>query len=77
MLYFYAKWDLHNLQYSAPSFFNFFKNFYWSIVALQYCYFILYSRVNQLYIYTYPLIFGFPSHLGHHRALSRVPCAIK
>ena len=26
-------------------------------------------------IYTYPLIFGFPSHLGHHGAL-RVPCAI-
>ena len=25
------------------------------------------------YIYIYPLFFGFPSHLGHHRALSRVP----
>ena len=22
-----------------------------------------------------PLFFGFPSHLGHHRALSRVPCS--
>ena len=37
------------------------------------------------YIYTYiyvcvyisPLFFRFPSHLGHHRALSRVPCAVK
>ena len=32
--------------------------------------------MNQLYIYIYPLFFGFPSHLGHHSALSRVPCAI-
>ena len=37
------------------------------------------------YIYTYiyvcvyisPLFFRLPSHLGHHRALSRVPCAVK
>ena len=26
-----------------------------------------------MYIYTYPLFFGLPSHLGHHRTLSRVP----
>ena len=32
------------------------------------CEFLLYSKVNQLYIYMYPLFFGFPSHLGHHRA---------
>ena len=41
--------------------------------------FLLHSKVNQLYVYLYPLLFGFPSHLGHHRnhkALSRVPCAI-
>ena len=25
----------------------------------------------------YPLFFGFLSPLGHHRALSRVPCAIQ
>ena len=42
------------------------------------CQFLLYSKVNQLYVYTYPLFFGFPSHLGHHRALlSGVPCAIQ
>ena len=41
------------------------------------CQFLLYSRVNQLYVYLYPLFFGFPSHLGHHRSLSRVPCAIQ
>ena len=34
------------------------------------CYFLLY-KVNQSPIYMCPLIFGFPSHLGHHRALSR------
>ena len=41
------------------------------------CQFLLYNKVNQLYVYIYPLFFGFPSHLGHHRALSRVPCAIQ
>ena len=38
--------------------------------------------MNQLYVHIYPppfffFFFGFPSHLGHHRALSRVPCAIQ
>ena len=37
--------------------------------------FLLYSKVNQLYIYMYHLFFRFPSHLSHHRTLTRVPCA--
>ena len=37
--------------------------------------FLLYSKVNQPYVYMHSLFFGFPSHLGHHRAPSRVPCA--
>ena len=37
----------------------------------------LYSKVNQPYTYVDPLFFGFPSHLGHQRALSRVTCAIQ
>ena len=37
---------------------------------------LLVSAVNQLSIYIYPLFFRFSSHLSHHRALSRVPCAI-
>ena len=28
-------------------------------------------------LYIYSLFLEFPSHLGHHRVLSRVPCAIK
>ena len=28
------------------------------------CQFLLYGRVNQLDIYLYPHLFGFPSHLG-------------
>ena len=36
----------------------------------------MYSNIIQLYVYTYPLFFIFPSHLGHHRALSRVLCAV-
>ena len=40
--------------------------------------FLLYSKVNQLYVYIYiPSCLGFPFHLGHHRALSRVPCAVQ
>ena len=27
-------------------------------------------------MFTYIRFFGFPSHLGHDRALSRVPCAV-
>ena len=51
-------------------------NFSWTIVALYCCQFLLFSKVNQLYVYLCPLSFGFPSHLGHHRALSGVPCAV-
>ena len=41
------------------------------------CVLLLHSKVNQQYFYIYPLFSGFPSHLGHHRALSRVPCAVQ
>ena len=41
------------------------------------CQFLLYSKVNQLYVYIYLLFFVLPSHLDHHRALSRVPCAMQ
>ena len=40
------------------------------------CEFLPYSKVNQLNLFIYLLFFVFPSHLGHHGALSRVPCAI-
>ena len=32
--------------------------------------FLLYSKLNQLYVYLHLLFSGFPYHLGHHRALS-------
>ena len=35
------------------------------------CQFLLYSKVNQLYVYLYPLFFGSLSHLGHYRELSQ------
>ena len=39
--------------------------------------FLPYCRGNQLQIHMCPLLFfGFSSHLGDHRALSRVPCAL-
>ena len=37
----------------------------------------MHSKVNQLYIYTYPLFLRFFSHIGHYRVLNRVPCAIQ
>ena len=54
-----------------------YTNFDQSIVALQCCQSLLYNKVNQPYLYVYSLSFGFPSYLGHHRALSRVPSAIQ
>ena len=33
------------------------------------------SKGNQLCVYRYSLFFEFPSHIGHHRRLSRVPYA--
>ena len=31
---------------------------------------------SAIHMYT-TLFLGFPSHLGHHRTLSRVPCALQ
>ena len=39
------------------------------------CSFLLCSKVSQLYV-CISLCVGFPSHVGHHRALSRAPCAV-
>ena len=43
---------------------------FWSIVDFQCC--VLYSKVNQLYIYIYPLFFRFFSSIGHYRLFSTV-----
>ena len=43
----------------------------WSVVLQRFTilgWFLLYREVNQLYVYIQPLFFGWPSHLGHHRA---------
>ena len=56
------------LTYSGVFFFLI--NSYWSIAALKFCVsFLMYSKVNQSYvyirihIYPYPLLFRFPFHL--------------
>ena len=41
------------------------------------CWFQVYSKVIQLYVYTYLFFFRFLSPLGYYRILSRVPCAIQ
>ena len=61
--------------------FNSFIN--WKHFLLEYSYFrmmyqfLLYSRVNQLYIYIYLLILRFFFHIGHYRISSGVSCAIQ
>ena len=35
------------------------------------CQFLLYSKMNQLYVYIYPFWFGFPSHSGIREHCSR------
>ena len=69
-------WSQDNNSLRISYNFLFLINFYWSIAALQCCV-SFYCKVNQWYIYTCPLSFGFPSHLGHQRALNRVPWAIQ
>ena len=47
--------------------------FIFDYFILEYsCFTMLYSKVNQLYVYIYPFFFEFPSNLGPHRAL--FPC---
>ena len=46
-------------------------NFYWGNVASV----STYSKVNQGCIYIHALFVEFRFQLGHHRALSRAPCA--
>ena len=48
-----------------------FLEYSWFIVL---CWFQVYSKVYQLYIY--PFFFRFFSHICHYRVLSRVACAI-
>ena len=53
--------------------FSFFKLIFIGVLLINNV-FLLYSKVNQLYVYL--LFFRFYSHLGYYRVLSRVPCAI-
>ena len=41
------------------------------------CLFQVYSKVIRLYIYIYSFSSRFFPHIGYHRILSRVPCAIQ
>ena len=51
--------------------------FNWSIFSLKY--YVSFYCTEKLISYTYMYVpfLEFPSHLGRHRALSRVPCAIQ
>ena len=65
--------EARNRTLPPQSLMDFFKlyfliNFSWSRVALQCCVSFCLTAKG-----TSPLCFGFPSHLGHRRALSRVP----
>ena len=66
----------HHSSEASMVYINFLKKF-----LLEYSWFTMlswfqaYSKLNQLYIYIYPLLFRFFSHIGHHRVLRRVPYA--
>ena len=52
---------------------TFFKvNFIGYSCFIMLCQFLLYSKVNHVFVCLYPFL-RLPSHLGHHRALSRAP----
>ena len=67
----------HHSSEASMVYINFLKKF-----LLEYSWFTMlswfqaYSKLNQLYIYIYPLLFRFFSHIGHHRVLRRVPYAL-
>ena len=58
-------------------------NYFLILILLEYSWFTMlylfqvYSKVLQLYIYIYSFFFRFFSHIGYHRILSRIPCAIQ
>ena len=41
------------------------------------CWFQVYSKVIQLYMYIYSFFFGFFTHVGYYRKLCRFPYAIQ
>ena len=61
-----CSWQVRKTFFTRTLFFALLIYFLLNILALQCCYFLLYSKVNQLYIYIYPLFYGFPLHLDHH-----------
>ena len=58
----------------APHISLFLVNF-WNIIDLQCCVSFCYKANRANYVYA--VLFGFPSLLGHQRALGRVMCAIE
>ena len=50
---------------------------YWNVVVLQCCVSFYLQQNESAFLYINPLFFGFPPHLGHHRALSTGPCVVE
>ena len=72
--------NLISFYVSVSVFLFFFFQFLLQYSCFIMCQFLLYSKVNQvnqLHLYICPLFFEYPSHLGHHRAMNRVFCAIQ
>ena len=69
----------HLMMQSFKNIVIYFKNFYWTIIALKYCVSFC-CKTNQLHVYIYPLPLEPPSHphhstrLGHH--YEHDPCAL-
>ena len=54
-------------------FFSFFFKLPYNVVLVS----TVQYNDSATYIHIHPLFFGFPSHLGHHRALGTAPCAVQ
>ena len=70
----------HLLSSPSPPAFNLSQPqglFQWVSSSHQVAKVLEFQLQHQSFQYIYPHFFRFPSHLGHHRALSRVPCAIQ
>ena len=60
-----------------PGLRSFFKSVFIGVLLLYNVVFVSAVQQSESLIRIYPLIFRFPPHVDHHRALSRVPCSSK
>ena len=82
LLLIFSQWHLLTLSHILVILATFQNLYYFKKNVLEYnwltklCWFQVYSKVNLLHIYIYPLFFRFFSHVGHYRVLNSFLCYI-